>query len=103
MFVTNEQVERACEAHYNALPAAWGQVGFNEWAAFNQSEREAFRKAMHAALTTALASMWRPTVDELAQIIREVDGNHQLGAGRLAEAILARLSTAPPVQQKEGV
>jgi hypothetical protein len=35
------------------------------------------------------------TVDELAQIIRRVDGNHSLGAGELAEAILAALS--PPI------
>ena len=33
-------------------------------------------------------------VDELAQIIRTVDGDHSLGAGALAEAILARLSGA---------
>ena len=31
------------------------------------------------------------TVDELAQIIRQVDGNHSLGAGALAEAIIAKL------------
>ena len=30
-------------------------------------------------------------VDDLAQIIRQVDGNHDLGAGALAEAILDRL------------
>ena len=30
-------------------------------------------------------------VDHLAQIIREVDGNNTLGAGALAEAILAKL------------
>ena len=33
-------------------------------------------------------------VDELAQIIRIVDGNHTLGAGALAEAILAHLAAA---------
>lgn len=31
----------------------------------------------------------RPSVDRLAQIIRQVDGNNTLGAGALAEAILA--------------
>lgn len=30
-------------------------------------------------------------VDDLAQIIRKVDGDHDLGAGALAEAILDRL------------
>ena len=34
-----------------------------------------------------------PSVDELAQIIREVDGDHSLGAGALAESILARLAS----------
>lgn len=43
------------------------------------------RDALRAAL---------PDVDRLAQIIREVDGNHDLGAGALAEAIVARLT--PP-------
>lgn len=32
-------------------------------------------------------------VDELAQVIREVDGNHSLGAGALAEAILEKFPT----------
>jgi hypothetical protein len=41
------------------------------------------------------------TVDELAQIIRRVDGNHSLGAGELAEAILAALS--PPIKAGEAV
>jgi hypothetical protein len=40
-------------------------------------------------------------VDELAQIIRRVDGNHSLGAGELAEAILAALS--PPIKAGEAV
>jgi len=42
-------------------------------------------------------SMLQPTisVDELAAIIREVDGNHDLGTGALAEAILERLRDLP--------
>jgi hypothetical protein len=40
-------------------------------------------------------------VDDLAQIIRRVDGNHSLGAGELAEAILAALS--PPIKAREAV
>lgn len=31
------------------------------------------------------------SVDELAQVIRQADGQHSLGAGALAEAILAKL------------
>lgn len=45
-------------------------------------------------LTDALATERRltvPSVDHLAQIIRTVDGSHSLGAGRLAEAIVAAL------------
>lgn len=34
-----------------------------------------------------------PDVDVLSNIIREVDGNHSLGAGALAEAILTKLDT----------
>jgi hypothetical protein len=38
-------------------------------------------------------TVWsEPTVDELAQIIRTVDGNHSLGAGELAERILSALA-----------
>lgn len=33
-----------------------------------------------------------PSIDALAQVIRRVDGAHSLGAGALAEAILAALS-----------
>ena len=40
-------------------------------------------------------------VDDLAQIIRRVDGNHSLGAGELAEAILTALS--PPIKAGEAV
>lgn len=35
------------------------------------------------------------TVDELAQIIRRVDGDNSLGAGALAEAIFSALSPTP--------
>lgn len=36
-----------------------------------------------------------PTADKLAAIIREEDGDHSLGAGALAERIVARLTAAP--------
>ena len=39
----------------------------------------------------AVAGAALPTVDELAQIIRTVDGNHSLGAGELAERILEEI------------
>ena len=47
----------------------------------------------------ASAAVFMPDVDELAQIIRKVDGSHNLGAGSLAEAILeevARLNGLKP-------
>ena len=39
--------------------------------------------------------MTYPTVDQLAQVIRKVDGENTMGAGALAEAILAALEPAP--------
>lgn len=45
-----------------------------------------------------------PDVDWLANVIRTADGNHSLGAGALAEAIVAAMSAAPapqPVQESE--
>jgi hypothetical protein len=33
------------------------------------------------------------TIDELAAIIRKVDGNHSLGAGALAESIMRQLKS----------
>ncbi len=39
-----------------------------------------------------LAKGQMPHVNDLAQIIRRVDGDHSLGAGALAEAILAALA-----------
>ncbi|MBC3254342.1 hypothetical protein HU733_02455 [Pseudomonas paralactis] len=37
-----------------------------------------------------------PDVDDLAQIIRKVDGTHSLGAGALAESILDELKRLNP-------
>lgn len=40
----------------------------------------------------ASVAVFMPDVDELAQIIRKVDGSHNLGAGSLAEAILEEVA-----------
>ena len=51
-------------------------------------------KAMIEWRASALAAHPSPDtldVERLAALIREVDGNHDLGAAALAEAILARL------------
>ncbi|AEK36193.1 hypothetical protein CVAR_0839 [Corynebacterium variabile DSM 44702] len=45
--------------------------------------------------------MTNVNVDDLAQIIRQVDGNHDLGAGALAEAILDRLPTPQIIRTVE--
>lgn len=40
-------------------------------------------------------------VDELAQFIRQVDGNNRMGAGTLADKICERFSVASPAVQGE--
>lgn len=62
-------------------------------AEFNHTNN-AFKRPMRAALNELLARGWRrqstlPDVDTLAQIIRHADSSNKLGAGALAEAILA--------------
>lgn len=48
----------------------------------------------------AAAVAWTCTVDELAQEIRRVDGNHDLGAGALAEALMPFLAAlSAPVSE----
>lgn len=42
-------------------------------------------------------------VDELAQFIRQVDGNHKMGAGSLAEKICERFRVDAPAVQGEPV
>ncbi len=52
-------------------------------------------KEQNDDLRKRLAEVERlPDVDSLAQIIRRVDGDHKLGAGALAEAILAAIQEA---------
>jgi len=43
-------------------------------------------------IAAALAKQAVPDVDWLAQVIRTVDGNHSLGAGALAEKIVAAIA-----------
>ncbi|WP_430439040.1 hypothetical protein [Shinella sp.] len=43
------------------------------------------------------------TIDTLAQEIRRVDGNHSLGAGALAEALMPFISAALSIEQTEPV
>jgi hypothetical protein len=51
---------------------------------------------------TSTKSPLAMTVDELAQIIRRVDGENKLGAGALAEAIRAALDSPPDHSEGEG-
>lgn len=41
-----------------------------------------------------MGDVWEMSVDDLAQAIRVVDGNHSLGAGALAEALMPFIRTA---------
>lgn len=45
--------------------------------------------------------MFVPDVDTLSNIIRSIDGNHSLGAGALAEAIIAAIDTPPVLRWEE--
>jgi hypothetical protein len=56
------------------------------------SDREPARPASDIGPGDQAVAGAAPTVDELAQIIRTVDGNHTLGAGELAERILTALA-----------
>lgn len=79
---------------------------------FPQATPAEQREAMRAALSAALphlgaAGVAVPDVDSLAQEIRRVDGNHSLGAGALAEALMPFLSAAiatalAPAASQEG-
>jgi hypothetical protein len=56
-----------------------------------EMELEALRRAYHIILKKKLSAApsiaEKPDVDELAQFIRSIDGNHDMGSGVLAERI----------------
>ena len=56
----------------------------------------------HKAAAMLRACKGQVSVDELAQIIRTVDGSNDLGAGALAEAILAALEPAAMLRACKG-
>ena len=74
---------------------------FTEWSASGHWLTKSPNAAFHAGYLAALAAQEKPEpgeavldVDRLAQEIRRVDGNHSLGAGALAEALMPFLSPA---------
>lgn len=68
--------------------------GFESFSALLYREQASMlcpqRVALYAEQPAPVAVM--PDVDDLAQIIRKVDGSHTLGSGSLAEAIIEEVS-----------
>ena len=64
-----------------------------------ETGRSRVRKALGEHLRTRVVPV-AIHVDALAQEIRRVDGNHSLGAGALAEALMPFLNAARPSQQE---
>lgn len=105
----NEELRRQIEARRDEELATIASVAAG---AFGSSAAKRQYRAKHKATADALewvldlldaqpAAVSLPeeaepiTVERLAAVIREVDGNHSLGAGALAEAILAALAPSP--------
>lgn len=68
-------------------------IAWNAQVALDPRVSEDAQALVDRGRSEALASL---DVDQLAQVIREVDGNHSLGAGALAEAIIERLQLSLP-------
>ncbi|MGN7766887.1 hypothetical protein ACTJJM_05225 [Stenotrophomonas sp. 22692] len=62
-----------------------------QWFDTTDVDMEAATDSIIAAAQPSPGGHGSITVDDLSQVIRQVDGNHTLGAGSLAEAILAKL------------
>jgi hypothetical protein len=77
----------ACDMRAEFGDGDWEQNPETTWCEHQQYDTDiVYRRADLHSL---------PGVDELAQIIRRVDGNNALGAGALAEAILAAVERKP--------
>ena len=70
------------------------------WDSFDQGASDMI-KALCSDLCASGQQVRALDVDDLAQIIRAVDGDNTLGAGALAEAILAALTPAPQPEGQE--
>lgn len=93
-------------AYNSAEPVCCGRAGTEccgspepEWSEYDQQIMNDLQP-VEEYLSKALSAPRVPDVDSLAQIIREVDGNHSLGAGALAEAIIGRITASQsPAEQ----
>jgi hypothetical protein len=80
--ITKEMIEAAKSAYWHEVHNGGGYSD------------KCYEAAIRAALSSRSAEAGKPVVDvdALAQEIRRVDGNHSLGAGALAEALMPFLS-----------
>jgi len=79
-------------------PGVWGSE-YEEVDAWSRPLIRQFASALNAARDAQWQSTRLrggvPDVDDLAQFIRQIDGNHRMGAGALAEHICEWLTAAP--------
>jgi hypothetical protein len=103
-----QDLREAFEAH---IRKTWkDQVKYLDWALTMKDGQyqdshlaDIFAGWVYAAAQPQQPARWMPiNVDALAQEIRRVDGNHSLGAGALAEALMPFLTAAHPSQQEDG-
>jgi hypothetical protein len=97
--MSEEIIYAMCRAHdeeeaaQRGEPSPW-RDGFDRDLDWENQRFFAMREAFDVA-KAALSELDRPggevSVDDLAQVIRRVDGSNSLGAGALAEAILGAL------------
>jgi len=87
-FRVERQFTRVAEGHPDSHPAANAIQALAQAVAAEQALTAHLNGIIHRQ---ALAKKSVIDVDELANVIRSIDGSHSLGAGALAEAILAEL------------
>jgi len=85
-----------------ALNRWWPAVGPKEPTPYGPFVYRNVRPLYRSPSAAAAPAGWRPTVDELAQAIRIIDGENSLGAGALAEQLHAWLYFTPSPAQAAG-
>lgn len=75
--------------HSDAAIAAYDNPFYDVPEDDSQLTNGEVQDGLRSAFDAGRESIAIPEVDELAQFIRKVDGNHDLGAGRLAELIVS--------------
>ena len=77
--------------------AEWTENRFHHYPQLVWNEK--YKAAIGTKIYALPGAQPAPDVDALAQLIREIDGKHQLGAGALAERIVEWLAAAPEARQ----